>query len=371
MQKIVSILLCLLLLIAASPYAMAAEEPAGQENTEKPLLDPSELDALISQYREQYQLNEQNFSVAYCYTGTGETWYYNGDAFFEAASLYKLPLMMFLAQEISEGTLHFNDTIHGSTVEYIMENTLLYSNNYTAELAIAYYQPYSNFRDMVGDMTGLEEEQRPKGYYDRNLFSAHQLLDILTMLYESPETYPCVIGYMKQAQPDEFFHLNLGNRYEIAQKYGAISGVANTAGIVYTPTPFLAVVMTQFVGLPGDVIGDVSEMLAEYTLLLDERLAQRQTEEKAAAEKAEQERLAEEARIQAEQEAAEKARLEAEEQARLAAEEAAAREEAQRLAAEQQRQEKILRTKVFCIALLSAGLIVGAALTLQKFKRKQ
>ena len=45
--------------------------------------------------------------------------------------------------------------------------------------------------------------------------------------------------------------------------------------------------------------------------------------------------------------------------------------EAQRLAAEQQRQEKILRTKVFCIALLSAGLIVGAALTLQKFKRKQ
>lgn len=370
MQKTIALLVCLILVIAACPCAFAVDEASVPDHEEQPLLDPAELDSLITQYREEYNLNEQNFSVAYCYTGTGETWFYNGDTFFEAASMYKLPLMMFLAQEISSGKLHFNDTIHGSTVEYIMENTLLYSNNYTADLAIAYYQPYSNFRDMVGDMTGIEEENRPKGYYSRNLFTAHQMLDILTMLYESPETYPYVIDYMKQAQPNEYFRLNLGNQYEIAQKYGAISGVANTAGIIYTPTPFLAVVMTQFVGLPRNVIGDVSEMLADYTLVLDERLAQRQAEEKAAAEKAEQERLAEEARIQAERDAAEKARLEAEEQARIAAEETAAREEAERLAAEQTRQEKIFKIKVLCISLLSAALILGAFISIKKIRHK-
>jgi hypothetical protein len=278
--------------------------------------------------------------------------------------------MMCLASEIAAGELSMEDTIHGATVEYIMSNTLLYSNNATADLGVAYYQPYRNYRDIIADLAEIPEEERPATYYERNILSAEFMLNVLKKLYASPETYPHVIDYMKQAQPGEFFRIKLGDKYEIAQKYGAYSGIAHTAGIVYTPTPFLAVVMTQHLGSTRDVIADVSELLAEYTLTLDARLAQREAEKQAAAEKAEQERLAEEARIKAEEEAAEKARLEAEAEARRAAEEAARISEEERILAMEQAAKKSLQIKIICISVLSVVLLVGIVLTARKLKKK-
>lgn len=365
MRNLLSFLLAVLLLSAASLPALAADTAPVTE----PLLDPEELGARIDEYRQANGLEEYNFSVAYCYTGTGETWYYNEDKYFEAASLFKLPLMMCLTSEIAAGELSLSDDVHGSSVQYILENTLLYSNNHTADLAVAHYQPYRNYRDIIGDLADIPEDERPVTYYERNILSAKFMMNVLKKLYNDPDNYPYVIDYMKLAQPGEFFRMKLGDRYEIAQKYGAYSGIAHTAGIIYTPTPFLAVVMTQYIGAPRDVIADVSVILEEYTLTLDERLAQREAEKKAAAEKAEQERLAEEARLKAEAEAAEQARLAEEEAARKAAEEAAALEEAQRLQAQQEAEERLLKIKIVCIVILSAALISGAVLVIRKHKR--
>lgn len=367
MRKILSVLLAVLLLTGASIPVLAADEPAP---TDDALLDPNELSSIMDEFRQARGLEEYNFSVAYCYTGTGETWYYNEDKYFDAASLYKLPLMMCLARELNEGKLSLETDIHGSSLQYILENTLLYSNNNTADKGVAYYQPYRNYRDIIGDLAEIPEEDRPEAYYDRNIVSARFMLNVLKKLYENPEEFPHILDYMKQAQPGEFFRMNLGNQYEIAQKYGAYTGIAHTAGIVYTSTPFLAVVMTQFVDMPREVIADVAVVLADYTQTLDQRLAQRQAEEQAAAEKAEQERLAEEARIKAEQEAAEQARLEAEAAAQKAAEEAAALAEAQRLQAEQEAAERLLKIKIVCIAILSIALIIAAIVATKKYKRK-
>lgn len=57
--------------------------PAAEET--EALLDPQELEELVGAFREERGLTEENFSVAYCYTGTGETWSWNGDRFFPGA----------------------------------------------------------------------------------------------------------------------------------------------------------------------------------------------------------------------------------------------------------------------------------------------
>ena len=369
MRKILSILLAVMIFAGTTLPALAVDETTETEASEA-LLDPEELGAIIEEYMASRNLADYNFGVAYCYTGTGETWSYNAEKYFEAASLFKLPLMMCLANEIANGELSMEDTIFGATVEYIMSNTLLHSNNDTADLAVAYYQPYRNYRTMIAELADIPEEKRPETYYDRNILSAEFMLNVLKKLYANPETYPYVIDYMKQAQPGEFFRVKLGSQYEIAQKYGAYSGIAHTAAIVYTPTPCLGVVMTQHLGSSRDVIADVSEILANYTLTLDERFAQREAEKQAAAEKAEQERLAEEARIKAEEEAAEKARLEAEAEAQRAAEEAERIAEEERLLAMELAAKKSLQIKIVCISVLSVVLLAAAILTVRKIKRK-
>ena len=90
----------------------------------EPLLDAEELEDLIGTFREERGLTEENFSVAYCYTGTGETWSWNGDRFFPGASLYKLSLMMGLARKVSSGELRQEDEIYGMDISYIEKMSL-------------------------------------------------------------------------------------------------------------------------------------------------------------------------------------------------------------------------------------------------------
>ena len=51
-----------------------------------------ELETLLTEFREEYGLNENNFSLCYRDTVTGEEYRFNDTAFLFAASTYKLPL---------------------------------------------------------------------------------------------------------------------------------------------------------------------------------------------------------------------------------------------------------------------------------------
>ena len=72
--------------------------PLPREEDAEGLLDEEELSSLLPPYLEKYGATEENFSLAFTYTGTGESYYLNGDKAFYGASLYKVPLCMIFAE---------------------------------------------------------------------------------------------------------------------------------------------------------------------------------------------------------------------------------------------------------------------------------
>ena len=103
--------------------------------------------------------------------------------------------------------------------------------------------------------------------------------------------------------------------YDIAQKYGALKEYNHTAGIIYTPNPFILVVMTEYCPAPDGVIGGYAKLMTEYTLKLDEKLdeynKQLEEQKKAEEEAKRQEELKKQQEEETRKAAEEKAKLEA------------------------------------------------------------
>ena len=314
------------------------EETADGEEPLPPLLDSEELSGLVDAFMAERGLSESNFAVAYCYTGTGETWSFNGDTYFHGASLYKLSLMMGLARKVSSGELQQTDSIGGLDISYIEKRSLTYSDNEVSEMIIGYFSPFRSFRLMQAEIAGVPEEELPDDYFNSINFSGNFMLGVLKELYRDPEKYPNIIDCLLEAEPGHYFRMTLDGKYTVAQKYGGgnMNGIRylHTAGIIYTPTPCLLVVMTRNATNAEYAIANMAQLMADYTLTLDQRrdeiLAQRAEKKRLAEEAAEAERLAAEQaeaeRLAAEEAEKERERLAAEEAARAQAEaEAAAR----------------------------------------------
>ncbi len=334
-------LLCFLLMAALLPFrgvaAYAAEEQApptvnAAEAASDPdeelthLMDAEELESFLRGFIAERGIQEGNFSFAFCYTGTGETYYYNPDQYLNAASLYKLSLMMGLARKVSSGELQQTDSIVGMDISYIERRSLTYSDNEVSEAVIGYFFPFRSYRLMQAEIAGIPESELPEEYFSSNTFSARFMMGVLKELYQNPEKYPNVLECLRDANPGEYFRLSMDGQYDVAQKYGGGDGWLHTAGIIYTPTPILLVVMTYHVTNAERAIADLAQAMAERSLAYDAK------REAILAERAEAVRLAEEAAAREEQERLDRER---EERERLAAEEEARRqaeEEARRLA---------------------------------------
>ncbi|MBQ9663968.1 MAG: hypothetical protein IJV40_12535 [Oscillospiraceae bacterium] len=275
----------LLLLIAALLSGIVPT--AAAEGGQSPLhvIESDEVDRLFRDYVAEKGLDADLISVAYVYPETSETWYHLEDKWYYSASLYKVPLMMILAERESEGELTQDSVINGMTLSDIEETVLVDSNNdvaYSTMLSIA--QP-DVCRGMFLRYAGLPEDYYTWDFYGGSYFTARFMSDVMTTLYREPERFPHLISRMKQAQPGHYFRLNLGDRFEIAQKYGSYHEMDgadwnHTAGIVFTPHPFILTVMTRYGGMAETVIADLAELFCAYTLQADERLAARQAEER-------------------------------------------------------------------------------------------
>lgn len=300
-----TLLLCTALLLALP--AWATDEPE--------VLDPEEIDRLLEPYLEEYKVTEKNLGIAFLYTATGETYFLHGEQHFYSASLYKVPLCMRYAERISKGELDWSTQWKGSTMERMISRTLLYSDNSTAGGLIYMDNALLYGDNIFGLYSGYSEEAQNALGSDYQ-FTPRYMLNTLRTLFEEPERFPRILDYMKDAAPGEFFEEILGDRYEIAQKYGQWNGVLHTAGVIYTPTPILLVVMCDHLPQQKEAISRLAELFSDYSLTLDERreaIHAREEEERRLAEEAAE---AEKARI------AEAERVKAEEAARAAAEEA-------------------------------------------------
>lgn len=340
---------------SSAPAATVPEEQVDEviisaETVEDGVLDSDELKKLIEDFLDERGIAHDRFRLGYTYTGTNETWYYNGDVWSYSASVYKLPLMMMLAQKVANGELKQDDKVCGVDLTYAETSVLTYSNNDYAHVMIHYFDSERDYREQQVKMSDVPVEDIPERYYVSSHFSPRFVIGVLRNLYENPDQFPNIVECLKVAMPGQYLSRTLGDKYEVAQKYGAYEQFNNIAGIVYMPHPIFIAINTTWVGNAEQVLADAGKLLADYTLTLDARLEEREKAAKAEEERKLQEEEAERKRL--EEEAAQ-----AEEEARIAeaqavqewalAEEEAAAEEA-----------VAVRNRVICAV---AGVVVIAA----------
>lgn len=237
------------------------------------LLDEDQLQSIVDTYVERMNLNPDMIAVGYVYTATGESWYYNPDSWFYSASLYKVPLMMLLAEQEAKGMIQSDTDIYGVPFSDLEYDVLANSNNHYASLAFDYLGGYTSCREQFRRYSSLPEEYYDPDYLSYSYFSARFMTDVLLTLYQNSDLFPRVIDDLKDAQPGHYFRLTLGDeKYEIAQKYGFYEEWQHNAGIIYSPNPFILTVLTRYEGLYETIISDLALLFLEYTLQLDENL---------------------------------------------------------------------------------------------------
>lgn len=356
-KKALTLILSLLILTSAACPAFA-QEPTEESS----ILDDAALTAMVEQLMDAYYISEENrskVSFAYTYTGTGDSWYYNADAWMYSASMYKVPLMMILAEKESQGLLSRDSDIKGITLGEAEELILVWSNNDYAHVMLNYLGGDKAARERYKQYSPLDNSYYHSDFLDYSYFTARYMDSVMQTLYNEPERFPNIIECLSVAMPENFYHLNIDPSITIAQKYGSYLEFNSNTGIIYTPNPFILTVMSECLNYDkGErFMADAAKLFMDYTLSLDAQLEQYEAERLAREE--EERRLAEEAeaeRIRLEQEKAEEeARLAREAEERRLAEQA----EAERLAQEQARMEKLR-----IVALAGGGVLVLLALVL-------
>lgn len=356
---------------SSAPAATVPEEQVDEviisaETVEDGVLDSDELKKLIEDFLDERGIAHDRFRLGYTYTGTNETWYYNGDVWSYSASVYKLPLMMMLAQKVANGELKQDDKVCGVDLTYAETSVLTYSNNDYAHVMIHYFDSERDYREQQVKMSDVPVEDIPERYYVSSHFSPRFVIGVLRNLYENPDQFPNIVECLKVAMPGQYLSRTLGDKYEVAQKYGAYEQFNNIAGIVYMPHPIFIAINTTWVGNAEQVLADAGKLLADYTLTLDARLEEREKAAKAEEERKLQEEEAERKRLEEEAAQAEEEARIAEEQAvqeRAFAEEEAAAEEA-----------VAVRNRVICavaVVVVIAAVIAIAVISGKKKKRRR
>ena len=291
-------------ILAFALFAGLLAVPARAEDAAEGIIDSAALNEMIEQYIEEKKLDPDKLSVGYCYTATGDTWLYNENAWYYSASMYKVPLMMILAEREHDGEIDRETKLDGLPLGYAEECILTYSSNDYAHRMMAYIGTDRECRELYQRYSDLPVEDYDPDFYDYSYFSARFMTDVMKTLYFENERFPNIIDCLKPAQPGSYMRRDMGTEYEIAQKYGSYKQFNSTAGVVYTPNPYILVVMTKDLTIAGgeNVIAELTVKFRDYTLQLDGELERyRQEQEQAEAERL---RLEEEERLRQEQEQA-------------------------------------------------------------------
>jgi len=254
-----SILLLAFLLIMTVP-AVAYEVPTDFTDLT--------LEQAVEDLKQAYGLNENNFSLSFCNTVTGERFVFNDKKFMVAASTFKLPLNMYYYEQEHAGHIASDAYISrvGATLEEAHYQSLVHSNN---EMSIGMLYNLGEFRDykeLMMKYFTMPAEEIDYVYYVDNYYCTNMMMDALSYLYEYRADFEEMIGYMKQAQPGEYFKAGV-TEYEVAHKYGWFEGAVNDVGIIYTPQPILLAVYTQDVS--AEVVAKAAALFTSYTVWSD------------------------------------------------------------------------------------------------------
>ena len=374
-------------LLTAMPDACAADPGELSQPIEIPYADRFDgrtLEEIMADFMTENGVGESNFSVSYYNTVTGESYDFNENGMMIAASTYKLPLNMYYYDLQRTGELTGDTVItQGCALDDCHYQSIVWSNNDISQGMLYRIGNFTQYKNAMLTVFGMENEQIDPKYYMDNYYSTRMMMSALEKLYENAEDYEEMIGYMKQANPQNGYFRRDVTECEVAHKYGSFEGAENDVGIIYAEQPFLLAVYTYYAGPAGgeDLCGQTARLLKDYTdyRTACDKEAERQAAEQAAREEAER-RAAEEkaAQEEAERKAAEEKAAQ-EEAERKAAEEAARQEEI-RLAAEQealaaseeaaQSAVTVVWTDYIWVAAIAGGIVLVGFLIVHSVTRK-
>ncbi len=224
------------------------------------------LEAAMENFRAAYGLHEGNFSLSYYDTVTGEAYTYNDGKFMVAASTFKLPLNMYYYELERDGQIAADAYISGAgtTLDQAHYQSLVHSNNEVSIGMLYNLGDFRTYKALMRKYFTMTDEEIDYIYYVDNYYCTRMMMDALTYLYDNSGDFEEMLGYMKEAQPGEYFKAYV-TEYEIAHKYGWFEGAVNDVGIIYTPQPFLLAVYTQ--DAPDSAVcGRAAELLTAYNL---------------------------------------------------------------------------------------------------------
>lgn len=317
------LLLASMLLALTAGVSAADAEPA--EDT---------LETRVAQFMEENYLNEQNFSMSYYNTVTGESYAFEDTHMMVAASTYKLPLNLYYYQQELAGEIAPDALIAGVyTLSDCHYQSLVWSNNEISEAMLYQIGSFQEYKQTMRTFTDMTDDEIDPRYYSGNLYCTRMMMDALKYLYDHAADYEEMLSYMKEASPQNGYFRKYVTECEVAHKYGSFEGAENDTGIIYAGQPFLLAVYTQDVA-GEEICAKAARLMKDYT---DEQYAIQLEQERLETERCERAERLEAARaaqeesqegaeereaLRTEQREAVKARLLAAEAERLAAEKA-------------------------------------------------
>lgn len=268
---------CLLLGLTPSAHALYDDET----------FEGKSWDEVVAGLMDEYGVKPESVAMGYCNTVTGETHYHQGDVYFVAASMYKVPINMIFTEFVAKGELDWDTKISGLPYSTILEWTIINSDNDAAEKLWNKLGGYQKYRRAICPYMGVDAETVDKMFWKNNYFTAEQMIYCLTLLQANPERFPKLEETMKRAEPERWFNAH-AQEYEIAHKFGYWSEQGhlyiNDCAICYTDDPICIVLFTDSIGSRAtSFMADFCSLMCDYTQY---HTALRREEEAKAAEEA-------------------------------------------------------------------------------------
>ncbi|MEE8809477.1 serine hydrolase [Lactimicrobium sp.] len=228
------------------------------------------LDARIQQFLDEYDLDEDSFSLAYYNTVSNESWQYNGDTYMFAASTYKLPLNMYYYLQENAGNIDPDEAIGMYTLSQAHYLSIVQSDNPSSETMMYALGSYDQYKDLMFETFGSEKYQEEGGIdpitYQDNDYPADFLMDVLQYLYNNQDQFQELLSYMSDPEQNNGFDNDLAQMTAVYQKQGWYDYVNDVAEIVMSDQPYLAVIMVDVEGRydSAEICEAANDLLYQY-----------------------------------------------------------------------------------------------------------
>lgn len=231
---------------------------------------------IVEKYIDKNNLNQDNFAFFYYNPITEESYFYNENSYFTAASTIKVPLAMIYYDKINNGDLTLKSTFTynkehyeegaGTIValykpgeevplQYLLEQMIVNSDNTATNILKTGLGGEKAYRILIKQYTQIH---LPSEFNEDNITSAAYSLDVLKKIYNNQDDYQRLIELMKKSSGGGYLKKDITN-CEIAHKYGSYEGNVHDYGICYSNNPYLIGVFTKNVPNAENLISTINK----------------------------------------------------------------------------------------------------------------